>query len=90
MLKIKLAPDTDHCIETLARAEHRKLQNLLLESRKEHRTVEKKLELLSLFVETADFRRLRAESEKKMAEGKKVEFTIYMDKGSAACDMRLV
>lgn len=89
ILKIKLVPDLEHCIETVARAEHRKLQDYLLTGAKGQREAEEKLELLGLFLETADFKKLRAESEKQLVEGKKVKFTIYMENGKPAYKMSI-
>jgi hypothetical protein len=81
MIKIELIPDLENCIETIARREHASTLNKLLKPGRTDKELEEKLETLRIFLETADFKQLRAESEKKLAEGKKVEFTVYLDDG---------
>ena len=81
MLRIELTPDLSHCIETVARREHTALSRQLLASTQRNKELEEKLEVLKLFLETGDFRKLRAESERMLIEGKKVRFIVYRDKG---------
>jgi len=76
--KNELVPDLDHCIETVAKKKHAELVQILLESKTGNSEMEEKLETLRLFLETADFRKLRAESEKQLMEGKSVRFTVYL------------
>jgi hypothetical protein len=76
--KIELVPDLDHCIETVAKKKHTEFVQILLESKAGNSEMEEKLEILRLFLETADFRRLRSESEKQLIEGKDVRFTVYL------------
>ncbi len=78
MLKIELVPDLSHCIETVARRKHAELSHRLLGSEAGNAETEDKLEILRLFLETADFRKLRSESEKLIMEGKKVRFVVYL------------
>jgi len=40
-------------------------------------------------LETADFKKLRAESEKYLAEGKIVRFTVYLENGVPGCQMQV-
>ena len=79
MLKIELVPDLSHCIETVARRKHAELLHRLLGSEAGNAETEDKLEILRLFLETADFRKLRSESEKRFMEGRKVKFVVYLD-----------
>ena len=81
MQKVELVPDLNHCIETAARKEYASVLSQLLECRKRNKLLEEKLEILRLFLETSDFRRLRAESENKIMQGKKVKFIVYIDNG---------
>ena len=81
MLKIELVPDLSHCIETVARRKHAELSHRLLGSEAGNAETEDKLEILRLFLETADFRKLRSESEKRFMEGRKVKFVVYLDNG---------
>ena len=80
MLKVELIPDLDQCIETVAKREHATVLKQLLGLGEGNRGLEEKLEILRLFLETANFKKLRAESEKRLMEGKKVKFVVYRDK----------
>ena len=62
---------------------------MLLGSEAGDAETEEKLETLRLFLETADFRKLRAESEKHLAEGKSVRFTVYFEDGVLRCEMQV-
>lgn len=79
MLKIELIPDLAHCIETVAKREHAAVLKQLLSSDQGNEELEDKLEILRLFLEKADFKRLRAESEKGLIAGRKVKFVVYLD-----------
>jgi len=79
MLKIELVPDLSQCIKTVARRKHAELSQRLLGSEAGNMETEDKLEILRLFLETADFRKLRSESEKRFMEGRKVKFVVYLD-----------
>ena len=80
MLKVELIPDLSHCIETVTKREHIAILKQLLELGKGNKELEEKLEITRLFLETANFKKLRAESEKRLMEGKKVKFMVYRDK----------
>ncbi len=79
MLKVELIPDLAHCIETVANREHAAVLKQLLKPGQGNKDLEEKLEILRLFLETADFKQLRAESEKRFMEGRKVKFVVYLD-----------
>ena len=64
MLRVELVPDLSHCIETVAKREHKAVSKQLLTPGQRNKELEEKLEILRLFLETADFKKLRAESEK--------------------------
>ena len=68
MLRVELIPDLSHCIETVAKREHTAVSKQLLASGQRNKGLEEKLEILRLFLETADFKKLRAESEKRLME----------------------
>jgi len=89
MLKIELVPDLEHCVETLARKKHAELTQKLLVNEAGDTKTEEKLETLRLFLETANFRKLRAESEKFLAEGKSVRFTVYLESGTPRYEMQI-
>jgi hypothetical protein len=74
----RLQPDLSHCIETVARDEYEHGLRRLLAGERDEELAER-TELLRLFLEAADFRDLRARSERHLLAGKKVSFTVYMD-----------
>ena len=81
MLKVELIPDLTYCIETVAKREHTAVLKQLLKPGQGNKELEEKLEIIRLFLETSNFKKLRAESEKRLMEGKKVKFVVYRDKG---------
>ena len=89
MLRVELIPDLSHCIETVSRTEYTAVSKQLLASAQRNKDLEEKLEVLKLFLETGDFRKLRAESERMLIEGKKVRFIVYRDKG-VGCEMQVI
>jgi len=62
MLRVELIPDLSHCIETAAREEYEDMLKQLLGTRQANKGLQKRLEILKLFLQTADFKRLRTES----------------------------
>jgi hypothetical protein len=88
-MKIELVPDLEHCIETVARKKHAELTHILLKSKEGDTETEEKLETLRSFLETADFKRLRSESEIHLAKGKKVRCIIYLDDDIPKCEMHV-
>ena len=85
---IALIPSLDACVQTQAKRLYNKTLSQLLESG-ENTALEKKLELLTLFLETADFNKLRSESEQHLIEGKEVTFTISADKDGVKHHMKV-
>ena len=81
MLKVDLFPDHMHCIETVAKREHTAASKQLLEPWQRNKKLEEKLEILRLFLETANFKKLRSKSEKLLAEGKRVKFVVFLENG---------
>jgi len=88
--KIELVPDLDHCIETVAKKKHTEFVQILLESKAGNSEVEAKSENLRLFLETADFRKLRSESEKQIIEGKSVRFIVYLKDSTLKYEMQVI
>jgi len=81
MLKIELIPDLTDCIETVAKRERAAVLKQLIKPGQGNKELEEKLEILRLFLETADFKQLRAKSDKRFMEGRKVKFVVYVDNG---------
>jgi len=61
----------------------------LLTPGKENKELEEKAEALRLFLESADFKQLRAESEQRLAEGKKVLFAVHLENGMLKYELRV-
>ncbi len=76
MESIELFPSLSHCIETIAREEFWNSVNQYMESGQEDKRLEERIELLKAFLESADFKKLRSQSEKHLLEGKQVKFVI--------------
>lgn len=81
MPKIELIPDLTHCIETVAKKEYANILKGFLAPGKTHSESQKKLEILRLLLETADFEKLRCEYEKQIVEGRLVRFVVYLEEG---------
>jgi len=76
---IELIPDLSSCIETVARREYNDATRALMTATSPDEALVEKAEVLRLFLETADFRKLRAESEKYLVAGKRVKFLVYRE-----------
>ena len=88
-MKIELTPTLELCIEGTARQEYKKSADEYMRKGKKDRELEEKIELLRMFLETTDFRKLRAESEKHLIEGKKVRFILTSEKGKPKYEMKI-
>ena len=55
-----------------------------------NKELEEKSEILRLFLETADFKQLRAESEKRLTEGRMIRFIVYLENGAPQYEMIVV
>jgi hypothetical protein len=88
-VKIELVPTLDLCIEGTARQEYKKSADEYMRKGQKDRKLEEKIELLRIFLETTDFRKLRAESEKHLTEGKKVTFIVASEKGKPKYEMKI-
>ena len=89
MVKIELMPDHEHCIETVAKRKYIELVQRLLGNTTCDTETGEKLEILRLFLETADFGKLRSKSEEQLIQGKKVQFILYLEDTLPKCEMRV-
>ena len=89
MSMIELTPDLSSCIETVARREYNDVTRTLLTATPRDKTIREKAEVLKLFLETADFKKLRAKSERHLVEGRHVKFVVYAESGAPKCEMRI-
>ncbi|MEW6142126.1 MAG: hypothetical protein AB1597_03075 [Chloroflexota bacterium] len=80
-VKIVLIPTLSHCIETAAKAEYEKSLRQLLAEGNDRRELSERVEVLTRFLSTADFRKLRMESERYLLEGQQVKFLVYQEDG---------
>ena len=76
-------------IETVAKNEYRETLRQLLAASEGTEELEEKVELLRIFLETMDFKKLRRESEKHLLQGSKVTFVVYGEGGTAKYDLRV-
>ena len=86
-VRIELVPTLDLCIEGTTRQEYKNSAAEYMQRGRKDRKLEEKIELLRMFLETMDFRGLRAESEKHLTEGKKVRFILTSEKGKPKYEM---
>lgn len=83
MVQIELTPDLSHCIETVTRKEYQSLVRGYLQDGKTDSDFEDKVELLRSFLESADFRKLRKQSEEYLLKGQNIKFILYWESGEA-------
>ena len=79
MNTIELVPDSSHCIETVARKEYETLTETLLRNGECDADFEARFELLRMFLEHSDFRKLRKESDSYIQKGQQIKFIIYLE-----------
>jgi hypothetical protein len=71
-MDIKLEPSLSHCIETVAKREYERVLSALLRGVQEDPQLAEELELLRMFLESADFGQLRSRCEELLLAGKRV------------------
>ncbi len=86
--RIELLPDLSHCVETRAKQEYAATMSKIL-SGDQSPGLEERLDLLKMFLETADFSRLRRESEEHMILGRKVKFVISRFAGHSELSVQM-
>jgi hypothetical protein len=77
MVCIELKPNLSSCIESVSKKEYERTLNRLLKEGSVDEKLGERLEILSLFLESADFGHLRSQYEGYLTEGKDVTFLIY-------------
>jgi hypothetical protein len=87
MIEVELVPDLSNCIETVAKRKYQKTVQSLMSSKEVSDELKEKMEILRLFLEGTDFRKLRAESEAHLVQGKRVTFVIHLKDGKAKYEM---
>jgi hypothetical protein len=71
VIEIELEPSLSHCIETVTKIEYERVLSLLLKGKEEDARLAEELELLRVFLESADFGQLRCRCEERLAAGKR-------------------
>jgi hypothetical protein len=80
MVEVELLPDLSHCIETVAKKEYEDTVRRFLAGGGDV-LLEERLSLLRDFLEEADFRELRRQSEEYLLQGRRVKFVLYREAG---------
>jgi hypothetical protein len=88
MMEIKLEPNLSHCIETVAKRKYEKVLSLLLGGKQEDSLLDE-LELLRLFLESADFRQLRSRCEEPLLAGRRIEFLLRSAPGDPPYEIEI-
>ena len=76
-------------METQAKRQYNQILSELLNKGGKEGLAEK-IELLRLFLESADFNNLRSESEKHLVDGKKVKFILSLEEGKPKYEMKVI
>jgi N-glycosylase/DNA lyase len=87
MESIELFPSLSYCIETAAGEEFWNSVNQYMESGQKDKKLEERIEFLKAFLESADFKKLRSQSERYLIQGKQVRFVICWEKGKLCYEM---
>lgn len=86
---VELLPDLSSCVQTRARQAYTAAMNKIV-SGDASPVLEDRLELLKVFLEEADFSRLRRESEEHLTQGRKVKFVLSRSAGSGKWSARMI
>jgi hypothetical protein len=87
MNAIELLPSLSRCVETTAKDEFWNSANQYMEGGQKDKKLEEKIELLKAFLESADFKKLRSDSETHLVRGKRVRFLIAWKDGRPNYEM---
>jgi hypothetical protein len=88
-MEVTLEPSFSSCIETVAKAQYERVLSVLLKGKKEDEGLEQELELLRVFLESADFRQLRSFSEPALLEGGRVFFILRPTNGAPGYEIEM-
>ncbi|OGN96718.1 MAG: hypothetical protein A2Z77_01670 [Chloroflexi bacterium RBG_13_51_36] len=90
MEAIELFPNLSPCIESATRKEFWNSVSQYVGGGETDRKLEERIELLRPFLESADFKKLRNQSEKHLIEGKKVKFVICWKEAEPSYEMVVI
>jgi|TARA_B100000315_G_C14298914_1_gene460926 hypothetical protein len=75
-------------VETQAKIRYNQIASELFQG-SEQEELAREVELIRLFLETADFDKLRGESEPHLVEGRKVKFRLHLEEGKPKYEMKV-
>lgn len=87
-MEVKLEPSLSHCVETVTKKRYEKVLSMLLGGKQEDSLLDE-LELLRLFLESADLRELRSRCEESLLAGKKVEVILKSAQGTSPYEVEI-
>jgi hypothetical protein len=87
--RIELVPTLTHCVQTTAKREFSKQLDEYLQKDQEDEDLGERIELLRLFLESADFAELRRHSERHLVAGRTVRFILYLEAGEPRHEMEV-
>jgi hypothetical protein len=90
MMEIKLEPSLTHCIETTAKREYERVLGQLLKGKEEDSQLAEELELLRIFLESADFGQLRSRCDDSLTAGRKVEARLRSSNSAPGYEIEIV
>lgn len=89
MIQVQLVPTLSSCIETTAKREYWQTVNEYMRGGALDEEVAGRIEVLKTFLESADFRELRKESERYLLEDKKIKFLLSLAEGKLECELEV-
>jgi hypothetical protein len=84
---VELFPTFSRCVETAAREEFREAVAQYMKGARRDEELEQRIQLVRAFLESADFGRLRSESEIHLKQGRKVKFVLRWKDGKLSYKM---
>lgn len=84
---VELFPTLAHCIEAVAREEFRDAVAQYMKGARKHEELGQRIQLIRAFLESADFRKLRSESEIHLTRGRKIKFVLSWRDGKLSYKM---
>ncbi len=79
MTTVELTPSLAQCIETVAKKEYHDAASRYLRDPASDPALGERIEILRVFLETADFGALRRQSEPGLIEGRQVKFILHFE-----------
>jgi translation initiation factor IF-3 len=88
-VSVELRPTLSQCIETVTKREYWRSVDEYLKAKTDDKELEERIQLLKLFLDTADFKALRSQSERYITEGKEITFTLFVKGGKVSHKMSI-